>query len=241
MTGQSGNENAVTQQLNEQQLQNPGTTQAANGQMNNGNQMAMAPNNAAGASGIGTPSQANPDLRSGSDMQANNTAPANAPADTATQSGNNGSRTEANTMAPGNSDRMAENNAVGSNMASNNNSSAENRTAAETGNQMAAAQPAPQPVSKAELRRAVSLRHVRNPQQTLATAQVSNRSGEPLGQVRAVDVNTDGTVKDVRADIGQQEVTLDPKNLRYVRDRNVLITDMAAPQMPNTPSTGTSY
>ncbi|HEV2562490.1 MAG TPA: PRC-barrel domain-containing protein [Rhizomicrobium sp.] len=136
-----------------------------------------------------------------------------------------------------NQNQMAENN----DQNANNNSSAVGRAAAETGAEIDKAAGVKRPVTNAEMRQAVSASQVADPAKTLATAEVKTQRGEAVGEVKAIEVNPDGTAKTIKADVGgflgmgEREVNIDASNLRYIKDRNILVTDMSKPQIQNLP------
>jgi hypothetical protein len=121
------------------------------------------------------------------------------------------------------------------------------RTVATVGNEVDKAVGPDKPVTNAEMRKAVSLTEVSNPAATLATAEIKNRKGQALGEVKSVDVATDGKVKAVKADVGgflgvgEREVSLDARDLVYLKDRNLIVTDMTKPQIENLPPVSKSY
>jgi len=131
--------------------------------------------------------------------------------------------------------------------ASGTSDTAAGRAAATVGNEVDEAVGPDAPVTKAELSKAVPLPRIKDPAKTLATAEIKNRKGEALGEVKSVDVNTDGTARDVKADVGgflgvgEREVSLDAHNLVYVKNRNLIVTDMTRPQIENLPQVDKSY
>lgn len=120
-----------------------------------------------------------------------------------------------------------------------NNSSAIGRAATETATEVDEAVGAKTAVTNAEMRKAVAASEVQDPAKTLATAEVKTRSGEPVGEVKAVEVNPDGTAKAIKADVGgflgmgERQVNMDAGSLKYIKDRNILVTDMTKPQIQN--------
>jgi len=122
-----------------------------------------------------------------------------------------------------------------------NNSSAVGRAAAETGAEIDKASGVKKAVTDDEMRQAVSANQVPDPAKTLATAELKTQGGEAVGEVKAVEVNPDGTAKAIKADVGgflgmgEREVNIDANNLRYIKDRNILVTDMTKPQIQNLP------
>ncbi len=148
-------------------------------------------------------------------------------------------------------DRMAESgdtsNDKSSNTASSGAPSAAQRTAATVGNEVDKAVGPDKPVTKTELRKAVAVSDVANPTATLATAEIKNRKGQALGEVKSVDVSTDGKARAVKADVGgflgvgEREVSLDASKLVYLKDRNLIVTDMTKPEIENLPPVSKSY
>lgn len=138
-----------------------------------------------------------------------------------------------------NQDQMAANSNGDQNASAN--SSAIGRAAAQTGNEIDKAVGVKEPVTNAEMRKAVAASEVEDPAKTLATAELKTQRGEAVGAVKAVEVNPDGTAKAVKADVGgflgmgEREVNIDANNLRYIKDRNILVTDMTKPQIQNLP------
>jgi hypothetical protein len=72
-----------------------------------------------------------------------------------------------------------------------------------------------------------------NPLHSLDTAEIKNQMGEPIGDVRSVEITDDGTARAVRADVGgflgmnEKTVTIPADKLMYLKDRNLLVTDMS--------------
>jgi hypothetical protein len=120
-----------------------------------------------------------------------------------------------------------------------NNSSTVGRAAAESSAELDKAAGVKTPVTNAELRKAVAASDVQDPAKTLATAELKTSKGDPVGEVKAVQVNPDGTAKAIQADVGgflgmgEREVDIDASNLRYIKERNILVTDMTKPQIEN--------
>jgi hypothetical protein len=104
---------------------------------------------------------------------------------------------------------------------------------ARTGNEVDQAVGMRTPVSEREMLGAVPLDRVMNPLHSLATAEIKNRMGEPIGDVRSVQITDDGTAQAVRADVGgflgvnEKTVTIPAGKLMYLKDRNLLVTDMS--------------
>jgi len=120
-----------------------------------------------------------------------------------------------------------------------NNSSTLGRAATATGNEIDEAVGVKTAVTNAEMRKAVAASEVEDPAKTLATAEVKTRAGDPVGEVKAVEVNPDGTAKAIKADVGgflgmgERQVNMDAGSLKYIKDRNILVTDMTKPQIQN--------
>ena len=93
------------------------------------------------------------------------------------------------------------------------------------------------PLTPAELRAAVPLQKVNNPQQTLSDAQIKSVWGDVVGKVRSVDVSG-GTLKAVDANVAgaKKVVRMDPAHLKYVKSRNVVVTTMSKPDVEKLPS-----
>jgi hypothetical protein len=95
------------------------------------------------------------------------------------------------------------------------------------------------PVTSAELKKAVPLTNVENPQLTLAASEIKNRAGEPIGQVHKVELGSDGSVQAIDADVGgflgvgERVVSIDPGRFVYVKDRNLLVTRMTKSEIQN--------
>ena len=146
---------------------------------------------------------------------------------------------------PQSGDQMAQSSDNSGNAA--NAPSAADRTAATVGNEVDKAVGPDEPVTKTDLRKAVALTDVQNPTATLATVEIKNRKGQALGEVKSVDVSTDGKVRAVKADVGgflgvgEREVSLDARDLVYLKDRNLIVTDMTKPQIENLPPVSKSY
>ncbi|HSC17713.1 MAG TPA: hypothetical protein VLC74_02260 [Rhizomicrobium sp.] len=93
------------------------------------------------------------------------------------------------------------------------------------------------PLTPAELRAAVPLQKLSNPQQTLSDAQIKSVWGDVVGKVRSVDVSG-GTLKAVDANVAgaKKVVRMDPAHLKYVKSRNVVVTTMSKPDVEKLPS-----
>jgi len=93
------------------------------------------------------------------------------------------------------------------------------------------------PLTPAEIRAAVPLQKVNNPQQTLSDAQIKSVWGDVVGKVRSVDVSG-GTLKAVDANVAgaKKVVRIDPARLKYVKSRNVIVTTMSKPDVEKLPS-----
>jgi hypothetical protein len=68
---------------------------------------------------------------------------------------------------------------------------------------------------------------------SLQTAEIKNRNREPIGDVRSVEITDDGDARAVRANVGgflgmnEKVVTIPADNLMYLKDRNLLVTDLS--------------
>lgn len=93
------------------------------------------------------------------------------------------------------------------------------------------------PLTPAEIRTAVPLQKVSNPQQTLSDAQIKSVWGDVVGKVRSVDVSG-GTLKAVDANVAgaKKVVRIDPTRLKYVKSRKVILTTMSKPDLEKLPS-----
>jgi hypothetical protein len=95
------------------------------------------------------------------------------------------------------------------------------------------------PVTRAELRNAVTLGNVENPRQTLAASEIKNRAGDPIGQVHKVELGSDGSVQAIDADVGgflgvgERVVSIAPDHFVYLKDRNLLVTRMTKSEIQN--------
>jgi len=124
--------------------------------------------------------------------------------------------------------------------ASNKEASKKNATGPE-GERTASREPQ-KPLTPAEIRAAVPVQKVSNPQQTLSDAPIRSLWGENIGQVQSVNVSG-GTVKAVDASVGGAKgkvVRIDPARLKYVKSRNVLITTMSKPDVEKLPKVNNS-
>jgi hypothetical protein len=113
------------------------------------------------------------------------------------------------------------------------NPTAATKVLARSGNEIDQAVGLKTPVSDKEMRKAVPLDRVMNPLQSLATAEIKNQMGEPIGDVKSVAITDDGTARAVRAEVGgflgfnEKTVTIPAGKLMYLKDRNLLVTDMS--------------
>lgn len=119
------------------------------------------------------------------------------------------------------------------------------RMLARTGNEMDQAVGMKAPVSKKEMQKAVPLDRVMNPLHSLDTAEIKNQNGEPIGDVRSVEISGDGTAQAVRANVGgflgmnERLVTIPAGKLMYLKDRNILVTDMSGKELSKLSSNDT--
>lgn len=93
------------------------------------------------------------------------------------------------------------------------------------------------PVSEKEMQKAVPLDRVMNPMHSLQTAEIKNQKGEPIGDVRSVEITDDGDARAVRANVGgflgmnEKVVTIPADKLMYLKDRNLLVTDLSKTEL----------
>ena len=97
------------------------------------------------------------------------------------------------------------------------------------------------PPSDEEMRQAVSLSDVPNARDELQSAPIKTRSGEQIGTVQSVEVNSDGTARAIRANVHGKQVSFDANNLVYLKDQNALVTDMTGSEIENLPPASKSY
>ena len=92
------------------------------------------------------------------------------------------------------------------------------------------------PLTPAEIRTAVPVAKVPNPEKTLATAKIKSVWGDVVGQVRSVDVTggklaaVDATVRST-GDTKSKPVRIDAGRLKYVKSRNLLVTTLSKPDI----------
>lgn len=104
---------------------------------------------------------------------------------------------------------------------------------ARTSNEMDQAVGMKTPVSEKEMQKAVSLDRVMNPLHSLDTAEIKSQKGEPIGDVRSVEITDNGMARAVRANVGgflgmnEKVVTIPAEKLMYLKDRNLLVTDLS--------------
>jgi hypothetical protein len=88
-------------------------------------------------------------------------------------------------------------------------------------------------ISAKEMAKAVPLLQVTHPPRTLRTAEIKNQAGEPVGNVRSVEIAKNGTARAVHADVGgflgmaEKKVTIPAERLMYLKDRNLLVTGLS--------------
>lgn len=117
------------------------------------------------------------------------------------------------------------------------NPNATTRMLARTGNEVDQAIGMRTPVSDKEMKKAVPLDRVMNPLHSLSTAEIKSQDGEPIGDVRSVEITDDGTARVVHANVGgflgmnETVVKIPADKLRYLKDRNLLITDMSRAEL----------
>jgi hypothetical protein len=111
------------------------------------------------------------------------------------------------------------------------------RMLARTGNEVDEAAGIKMPVSGKEMQKAVPLDRVMNPLHSLDTAEIKDRTGEPIGDVRSVEISDDGTAQAVRANVGgflgmnEKVVTIPADKLMYLKGRNILVTGMSKTEL----------
>ena len=87
-----------------------------------------------------------------------------------------------------------------------------------------------------------SLDTVSNPKRTLASAKVENSSGQSIGQVKRVNVGSNGKTQAVDIQVqgqngaGTKTIRLDANDLSYDKDNNVLVTPLSADQISSMPT-----
>jgi hypothetical protein len=98
-----------------------------------------------------------------------------------------------------------------------------------------------EPVTRAELRHAERLSSIDDPQQALATAELKNRQGEPLGSVKLIDMDSNGHPRTIHADVGgflgidEHVVSIPASNFVYLKSRNLLVTRMSKAEIQALP------
>lgn len=78
----------------------------------------------------------------------------------------------------------------------------------------------------AKTQNGISLGSVDNPQQTLANAQLQDKSGMTIGTVKQVNLGSNGKVKDVFIDVNGKTVALQAAKLKFDKSNNILFTSM---------------
>jgi len=124
----------------------------------------------------------------------------------------------------------------------NPNPSTTDKAAARVGNEVDQASTVQKPVTRAELRSAVSLDGIDNPQQSLATAELKNRQGDALGSIKKIDVGTNGSAATIHADVGgflgvgEKVVSIPASDFVYLKSRNLLVTRMTKDEIKALPA-----
>ncbi len=114
---------------------------------------------------------------------------------------------------------------------------ATDRAAAKAGNEIDKAIGPDHPVTEIEMKSGVALSGIKNPAQTLATAEIKNRQGQAIATVSSIDVAPDGTAQAIHADvggflgIGTHRVALKAATFLYLKDRNLLVTNLTKEQI----------
>ncbi len=96
-------------------------------------------------------------------------------------------------------------------------------------------------IGNADMERGESLSQVRDAGSELQNAPIETRRGERIGTVQQVELDSGGTARAIEADVEGRQVSIDPKNLVYLRQRNALVTDMTRQEIENLPPAGKSY
>ena len=127
------------------------------------------------------------------------------------------------------------------NSAANPDPSAMDRAGAAVGNKVDQAVGGVTPITADEMATAVPAASIMDPAKSLATAQIKNPAGEPIGTVSSVDVTAKGKAKAVHADVGgflgmgSHVVALDAGKLKYLKSRNLLVTEMTKDEIKALP------
>jgi hypothetical protein len=89
---------------------------------------------------------------------------------------------------------------------------------AQTATPPAAEVPAPAPAQ------GIRLSEVQNPKQTLRGASVKDSKGDAIGEVKSVQVGSDGKVAAVNVTVGTKTVALKADTLSYMQAENILVS-----------------
>jgi hypothetical protein len=125
--------------------------------------------------------------------------------------------------------------------------SAMDRAGAAVGNKVDQAVGPNNPITADELSAAVPLTSVSDPAKALATAEIKNPAGEPIGTVSSVDVTSKGEAKAVHADVGgflgmgSHPVALKASKLTYLQSRNLIVTHMTKDQIKALPQEASAH
>lgn len=205
----------VTQQLNQQQLSSPGSMPTAQATTQSSDQLAMNSNTSADSTAT---------TSANTDVAANTDTSAKAPTTSVDSSAS--TTVAANDTKEPIKDSTAPKTDLG-------------KATTAAGNEIDQASMAKNPVTSADLQAAVSLKGISS--ETLKTAEVKNRSGEALGEVNSVKVDSAGQVQAINAEVGgflgvgERVVALDANNLVYVKDRNLIVTNMTKDEIGKLP------
>jgi hypothetical protein len=95
--------------------------------------------------------------------------------------------------------------------------------------------------SKSDLNSEIGLKKVGQPAHTLSTAKLDNKNGEILGEVHSVVLDDKGNPAAINVDIGgylgvgERVIALDANDLKYMPDRNILITTQSKAELQGIP------
>lgn len=132
--------------------------------------------------------------------------------------------------------------AAGDATTANPNPTAGERAAAKVGNEIDEAVGPSKPITDAEMKTAVSLSKIADPEQALSTAAIKNPQGEAVGTVASVDVAANGKAKAVHANVGgflgmgDRVVAFDADKLSYIKSRNILVTRLSKDEIKLLPT-----
>lgn len=97
-------------------------------------------------------------------------------------------------------------------------------------------------VTEADVSSGVPLNEVPNPSRTLSAATVQTSKGEKIGEVRAVEIGSDGTPRAVKVatngllGLGTLTKSISANDLIYVKDRNILVSRLTKAEINALPS-----